>query len=759
MNNELPPLRLPSRDTSDQSRLPAEWRAEPDAACRLSNQFDAPDSGAGRGFVSIPAALYRRKWAVIAFAVTGLAAGYLVSFLMRPVYDARLVLEIQQINDNFMNTRETMPVGGQDRSPLISDVLTQLRVLSSDHLIQRVLDQTPSYGKHVEQVLGGPGEPVRPVQIRNYLREALQMRSDPQTRIVDLTLSDTDPNFAAGFLNSLAERYIEENIESRSEMTHKTAEWLRRQVKDTRTRIERANDDLQRYARDSGLVFTAGHQSVAEDRLRQIQDALSKAQADRIERQARYQSVKDGKSDTSEMLADPTLRDYAQRLEDQRRQRAEMNVTYTPDYTKMKRLDTQIAALEAAFDKARNAVLEAVRKDYENAALREQMLVANYSAQSRLVTEEAARTVRYDLLKHEADSLQQSYESMLQRLKEVSLASAMQTSNIRVVDRAQVPYLPSSPKPILNALIGLLTGSLGAVAFALWREKWDTRIRAPGEMASMLRMPELGAIPKAHVHRQVATGSGRGRPLLSITNEAAADPTLSRLERNRISAAAIQESLLIDSCRAVLTSLFASGRHPVPRKLTVTSVSRGEGKTTITCNLGVTMARWKKRVLLIDGDFRSPQLHIQFDTKNENGLSDLLDVSLTDRSKRLMEWVRPTSVDGLYFLPSGANSSNQTDRLCLDTLPAVLEAAGNEFDLVFIDTPPVLNIPDARLFGRASDGVILVARAQLTETGALVAIADRLLEDGTVILGTILNDWDVRSDSRYSRYYRSSYTA
>jgi capsular exopolysaccharide synthesis family protein len=750
---------LPARRSAGQILPPTNYRQEVEDPWQM-NLPPAPLDPAGkRPALSLRDALFRQKWTIAALALAGLVAGFVATRVMTPLYEARLVLEIQQLNENFMNGREMMPVSGEDRSPLISDVLTQLRVLGSEHLLQRVLERNPELHQHVEKVVGKPGVPARPEDVQAYLKDALQMRSDPQTRIVDLTLTERDPAFAAGFLNALAREYVSENIERRSEMTRKTADWLRRQVEDSRVRIERADDDLQRYARASQLLFTSGHQSVAEEKLRQLQDALSKAQADRIEREAHYQMVRDGKSNTPEMLADATLRDYAQRLEDLRRQKAEMGVTYTPDYSKMKRLEMQIAALESTFDRARSGYLGAMKKDYEQALLREKMLLANYTTQSKLVNDEAAKTVRYDLMKHEGDSLRQSYESMLQRLKEVSMASAMQVSNIRVVDPAQVPFRPSKPKAPLNMLIGLITGLMAGAAYALWRELSDTRVRAPGELSAMLRMPELGAIPKAPVRGHVSDGGLPRRPVLSLMIESSTSEPRSRSERNRLVLATAQESLLIDSCRSVLTSLFASGRVPVPRKLTVSSVMRGEGKTTVTCNLGVTMAKWRKRVLLIDGDFRRPQLHGYFGTPNENGLSDLLDTPAAELPEKLAQSVRPGSVDGLFFIPSGARSEQLTDRLSIESLRPIIDAAGEMYDLILIDTPPALSFSDARLFGRVSDGVILVARAQQTETAALSSVVDRLLDDGSVILGTILNDWDIQGDRRYMRYYRSSYAS
>ena len=222
-------------------------------------------------------------------------------------------------------------------------------------------------------------------------------------------------------------------------------------------------------------------------------------------------------------------------------------------------------------------------------------------------------------------------------------------------------------------------------------------------------------------------------------------------------------SLLAECFRAVLTSiLFTGANGHRPKVIVLASSSPEEGKTTVASNLAIALAEISRRVLLIDGDLRRPRLHQLFNLDNDYGLSDLLRERQPVEGYPMTTLVDETGIPGLYLLPSGKASLSVASLLHSTRLREWLACFRQKFDAVLIDTPPMLQLPDARVLGRLADGVVLVVRAGQTSRDMARAACQRFEEDGTRILGTVLNDWDPNKGEGYGygygyRHYTRSY--
>ncbi len=219
-------------------------------------------------------------------------------------------------------------------------------------------------------------------------------------------------------------------------------------------------------------------------------------------------------------------------------------------------------------------------------------------------------------------------------------------------------------------------------------------------------------------------------------------------------------SMVAESFRSTLISiLFAGENGPPPKILVLTSAGPSEGKSTVTSNLGIAIAEVGQRVLLIDADMRRPRQHEIFAMDNERGLSSILrEKTALNGDSSLGGLIRESEVPGLFLLTSGPGTSAATNLLYGSHMPEVLKYVKTQFDIVLIDTPPMLQIPDARVIGRMADRVIMVIRAGATTRDAALAARQRFNEDGTRILGTILNDWNPKSaPNGYYGYYGSYY--
>jgi len=216
--------------------------------------------------------------------------------------------------------------------------------------------------------------------------------------------------------------------------------------------------------------------------------------------------------------------------------------------------------------------------------------------------------------------------------------------------------------------------------------------------------------------------------------------------------------MLAETFRSTLASiLFSSDNASSPCIMVVTSCSPMAGKTTVTSNLGIALSEINRRVLLIDADLRKPRLQYVFNVENRWGLTDLLRDSRPVDEYPLENLALPTEVPGLSVLPGGTSRHSIANLLFSPRLPQLLRRLRRDFDAVLIDTPPMLQISDARILGRLSDGVILVFFANHTSRDAAMTAVERLREDRIPVLGTILNHWDPKKSPSHLNYYEGYY--
>jgi receptor protein-tyrosine kinase len=300
-------------------------------------------------------------------------------------------------------------------------------------------------------------------------------------------------------------------------------------------------------------------------------------------------------------------------------------------------------------------------------------------------------------------------------------------------------------------MLGLFAGGFFGIVFIFMHDRADRSIQAPGEASLYLDLPELGVIPSAD--------AALSRTFAYYRQARSAETSKTEKENGKGPVELVtwqkKPSVLADSFRSTLASILYTGENGNrPRVIALTSASPQEGKTTVASNLALALAEIGRRVLLIDGDLRKPRLHEIFRASNVWGLSDLLEG--TKPPEGLETMVVGTSYRDLYLLPAGSVSSSISNLLHSPRVVELLQRMRQQFDMVIIDTPPMLQMPDARVLGKLTDGVILVVRSARTAKETAAAAGQRLAEDGTRVLGTVLNEWDPRTTSHagYGYGYR-----
>ncbi|HXJ38537.1 MAG TPA: polysaccharide biosynthesis tyrosine autokinase [Bryobacteraceae bacterium] len=697
------------------------------------------------GIIRQAIAAMRSHWiAFVLIVIVCTSASLLLSLTKPPVYRARALVEVLGVNENFLNLHSVEPntVNTEATGSIETYLRTQLEILQSETVVGRVIDKLhldtrPEYQAAPAGTVNrlysslGKAPAVRANARENAISAAmanLRVQTSKQASMLAVSFGSTDRQLAAAFVNELTEQYNEEAFRSRLSATNRTGEWLQSQLLDAKRKLEASEAALQAANRSMGLLATDSGGSVAEEKLRQLQQELSKAEADRIEKQSLYEMTQTNSQNLPAVLDDGPLREYQMKLADLRRQEAEQSVLLTPTSYKVERLHAQIQELESTLAKERSNISGRIRNNYEAATVRESLLRTMYAKQTTAVEELSRKMVGYNTFKHAVESSRLMYDSMLQKVNDVGVASAVRASNVRVVDPASVPTVPSEPNIPLNLAIGFTSGLLLGICWVAARESRNSRFSRPGRVGLLLRVPELGVVP-----------SISRAPEKRLTINAAAGKTA-------------MPSLLTDSFRAIVTSLLCSGR-PV-RVLTVTSPGPGDGKTTISANLAASLAGIGQKVLLIEGDPRSQRLQDALGAEGKLGLSDLAANNLPVEESALASYVQPTKIPGVFLLSTGTKPEDIPFLLYSRKTELLLRQFRPTYDTIIFDTPPLLLAPEARVCGRLSDGVVLVLRAERTTREMAIACQTRLAEDGTTLLGTILNDVDI--DPTTHNYYSST---
>ena len=726
-----------------------------------------PSEGSGSMLLDWWQTINRHRRLVITLALAGLLASVLITAVQIPKYRAFALIELQGLNEDFLDIKSVDPNASGGQFTVESTVQTQIKIVQSEPVMIRSMDRMDLYTAQrdpdIRTVLGhwlgnigwvhSAPEPAK--KIVRETAESVHVRAIGPTRIIEITADSADPFVAALYVNTIADEYIAQTSAARSISSEKTSTWLRSQLQDLRTRLEQADNDLERYAKQSSLMFPESSDSttgpsVEQQRLEQIQEELSKAQSDRVSKQSSYEQSQSQNPDSlPPVLDNGPIRDYQLKLADLRRQLAELSATLKPGHPKMLRVQEQIADLESTLNHERSNVLSRMRHEFESAKRREDLLNLAYQSQTRMVSSQEAKRIRYNTLKSEVESDRQLYQAMLRKVKEADFAKALQPNTVRIVNPALVPQQPVSPKLPLNLMLGTVFGIFAGVGMALFKESTNSPVRSPGQAALELETRELGVIPKL-LSSQIPE---RSHLVLRPTSANGVYPT--PLDTGSLVARSAKQktSFASESFRNVLQSIFVAAEQGSPARLiTITSPEPGDGKTMMVSNLAIAVAELRKSVLVIDCDMRRPRLHTVFGADSEPGISDLLlsdnlfDPKLMDRA------MRKTEYPGLMLIPSGKFSENIGYLLSSTRLHQLLHSFRDRFDMVIIDSPPMLYSPDARILGKNSDGVVLVLRAGKTSFSAAHAACECLVNDEIPLLGTVLNDWTPQEQKTYKAY-------
>ena len=742
--------------------------------------------------------VHARRATILWAAALSLGAALTYNYVITPTYRARGTLQINREEPNIAELDESYR-----RLPEQPDYLeTQYKVLKSRALGRRVIAKLGLHNRAefrvrldsgttavppanspaaapapgADAAAGETGDnyaAVHPAIVEEYL-DHLGVHPAKGTRLVDVTFESVDPVLAASVVDTLAEEYIEHNLETKWNATQKASTWLQQQLSTLQATLETSESELANYAARHSILFVEERKNITTEKLAQFESSLTAAEADRIQQQSRDMLVQDAIARGGELPGSLTSETYQQlqaTLTGLKREQSQLLVTFAPGYPSVQRVRRQIEQLDAALAVERKRILDSVSEAYQLALRREELLRQEVLKHRALVNRLSGDFIQYDILKRDAESNRQLYQGLLQRLKEAGVSAGLRASNIAILDGAELPERPYRPKQLLNAALGLLGGLLLGVAVAFVQEHVNTLVRTPEEVERITGLSLLAVIPRsrskdaAKLITELADplpqaagfpveGGRRLEPVLEA--EPGQNGTAKASARNGISADAIgakgegamcwrPEPALSEAYRTLRSSVLL-GLDESMRRILVTSSQPQEGKTTVSLNLACSLAQLKRRVLVIDADMRRPNCAKQLHVETDSGLTDYL-----QGLAEIDQVITRTRIDGLWLAAAGRSNAVASDLLYSPRLATLLREAGKRFDHIVIDSPPSLVLSDARTISRMVEGVIMVV-SDSTEAGALMRTKRTFDEAGVHFLGFVMNRVDL--DNLDYGYYR-----
>jgi polysaccharide biosynthesis transport protein len=696
----------------------------------------AGDGGESAATIRVYAGILRDRWRVILGVFVIVTAGVAASTLTTPqVYRATATLEIRR------QAAEVVPVESFSQFERISDqyLQTQYAVLRGPAIVRRVASD-PALGWRLaeragfltehdatEAVSAPPLPEPLAAQLVGYLQKRLIVDPVSNSRIVRISLELEDPALAADAVNAL----IAEYQSAREEAVSTTLARLAEQAESARSHVLLAEEELQRFVRSNGLggvIGEGGGESMAVERLRRLQQELTAAETEAYEVEALASATHLESAAMTESDLLKTLRGRVAELEGEY---ARLRAVFTDSFPRTRQVRTELDQLDSMLAREERRVTTKLAGQHQATMRRRALLGAAVDEQRLLMDSLAAKLAEHDRLRRDLSGQQQLYATLQQKRKEAAISAALSAMDVAVLDAATPPRSAIRPVPDRDIPLGALVGLMLGLALAFVRHLTDGSVRTLDDVEGLSQTHVLGMIPATALPRRSRDMRIRGSRRIN--------------EWHRIDHAASQDCPLDDAFSGLRTAVLFDAAARGKRILMVSSSQPAEGKTTVSSNLAISLARLGQRVLLIDADLRRPSVHEVFRRPQTPGLSQYL-----GGQAGWHEVVQGAFTTGLDIITAGTGSINAADCLSSERMAALLTDARQSYDYVLLDAPALfINVPDARILAHMVEGVILVV-------GSGVAVRDvvqRSIEHVGNLMGVVLNRLDLRHMPTYYREY------
>lgn len=632
-----------------------------------------------------------------------IAAAVLAFLLIRPSYRAESKMRIELTARKVVGTEDAnTPVQTGDIDRQMETTLLMARSMPVAEAVMRSLQLNRDH-RFITQMKAKPADSAvdRRETALALLDKGLSATIVPNTSVAAIGFSSPDPVLSATIANSFAENLVRYDLQQRAGQSDYAREFLEGELAKIRVRLSDSERSANDYARNAAIIVvptkdtTQTGATLTSDALNQVNQQLADAGQRRIRAQADWNAIA-GQPPLSipNVVGNAAIQSLITQKNEAEARLMSASARHGPEHPEVRQLTAQTAALDRNLSSLAVGIKSGLRTPLDSAIRDEAELRAKLANLRSVRLSEQDRNVNLAILQREAETNRHQYDALLARLNQLNAEAGVQVSNLSILDRAVAPQKPYFPSLPLFLVAGVTLGTILALLFLLVRELLFARLRSPSDVVTRLQLPVLASIP--------FTKDGVDERLLGPYSEA-------------------------------LAALQVSTDHGLPRTLLLTSAGIGDGKSTSIDALAQSLGASGKSVLIIDGDLRRPVQHSRFGLSGETGLTNVLAGQAS-----FAEAVQATSKAGISVLPAGAAPPQPAALLSSPNLARLIDEAKSMFDIVLIDSPPVIGFGDPLLLAAQVEIVVFVIHADTSRPARVRTAVDKFANQGSRPLGAIL---------------------
>src|SRR5437763_5612244 len=717
--------------------------------------------------------ILRRRYRMVALpalALLGLALTYLI--FATTLYTATSTVLVDPRRANVVETNQSVLSNfGTDDATIESQTL----LIQSVAILMRVVGKlkltedeefTPKPGllDPIKRLFssGGPSGGASPEDAARtrsveILQKRMKVTRQGTTFLVDVAISSESPQKAASIANAIADAYFDEQVRAKYDATRIAANWLNGQIDELKSRVVASEKAVEDYRSANNLMVSQGV-TLNDQQITDLNNKLIAARVQTAEARAKFEQVQDiAKSGgdpggINAAISSEMITKLRTQYADIAKNEADLSRKFGARHPLVANVRPQRRDTQRLINEEIRRILESTKHDYDVARSRETSLQKSLDQLQGVSTSSGQAQVRLRELQREAEANRTQYESYLARSKDTTAQESLEMPDSRIVTKASIPIRPSSPKTMLILGLAVMLGLGAGTVLAFLADYLDRRVKTLEQAEAISGVPALAAVPSINA-RELAARARRGHDELARYDRntmkllpPALQPPLMRYAIER------PGTFFAEAIRSVRLALQRTMRMQPVKVILVSSALDSEGKTTLAGNLAQSLATLGIRTLLIDGDLRNPQLTRALCPRADVGL---LEVALGRAS--LEQAILIDRSTGLSILPSTTVKHVEiiTELMFPDRVVDVLDHLRRQYELIIIDSPPLVPLVDGRALAELADRIILALAWDQTPGEVLAHTIDLLSPVHDRILGTVLTRVDL-SRLRFYDYYRSS---
>jgi succinoglycan biosynthesis transport protein ExoP len=657
--------------------------------------------------------VWRGRWTVLSVFVVVATLVAIGTFTQKAIYRGTATVEITPYSHKVSPVADVAQTGTSGYGWYAEERYynTQYEIIRSRDVAKRVFDRLDLYDHPRFRETSDP--------VGNFSR-LIEVEPVKETGIVEISVESPNPEEAAAWANATAQAYVDRNLDLAVQDTSNAVKALLGEIAPLREKVEDSQRNSFEVAAKSNLYVPENEQKITNDRLSTLQADLTDAQVKRVDTESLLRQIESvrqsgGSYETIPQIGnDPVIQDLYREKVGLEREYEKLLVTFKDKHIRVLEKQSEIDKINQKIASEAQRIIANLQAQQALLRDREQKLaraVDDTRAESMRVSQKATS---FDLVRGEAAETKRIYDLISARMKEIDLSSSLLSNNLHVLDKSPVPKVPVKPRKALNLAVGLLLGVMLGVGVVFFLEYMDNTVRTTEDVEQFLGLHVLAVVPKEDERTQ---------------------------------------SALREAYQTLRTSLLFARKTRSQKIVLITSAGPQEGKSCTTVNLARVLAAGGERTIILDCDLRRPTVHQRLNVARDRGITNYI---LSSDGDDWRNYAKPTSVPNLYAMTSGPIPPNPADIFGHERFQNLLRDLRQQFDWVFVDSPPIVSLADSLILASVSDVIVFVIKHNENDKEVIRRSVTNLRRVNSNVVGAVLNSVDI-GRSHYKDYYYVGY--